>query len=247
MFEQAVLPSHPAGGRYWTTIAGFSAELLVIGLALLAPLIWTDFLPRVEALNWISLPAPPAAASKPLPERVVRPTHPWQTVGNILLRPTVIPPTALLIEDPPGAVPGGSASDGVQVPAGAGVLATLLDSLAHAVPPQRVAAPAVVAQPAPAAPAAPRRISALQPARLLHRVEPVYPLLARTARISGTVELMGVIAADGRIRELRLVRGHPLLAQAALDAVRQWIYEPTVLNGEAVEVAAPIKVEFILK
>jgi len=146
MFEQAVLPSHPAG---------FSAELLVIGLALLAPLIWTDFLPRVEALNWISLPAPPAAASKPLPERVVRPTHPWQTVGNILLRPTVIPPTALLIEDPPGAVPGGSASDGVQVPAGAGVLATLLDSLAHAVPPQRVAAPAVVAQPAPAAPAAP--------------------------------------------------------------------------------------------
>ena len=60
MFEQAVLPSRPAGGRYWTVAAGFSGELLAMGFVLLAPLIWTDFLPRARALTWISLPAPPA-------------------------------------------------------------------------------------------------------------------------------------------------------------------------------------------
>ena len=77
-------------------------------------------------------------------------------------------------------------------------------------------------------------------------MEPVYPPLARAARISGAVELTGVIATDGRIRELRVVSGHPLLAKAALEAVRQWVYEPTVLNGEPVEVIAPITVHFQL-
>lgn len=83
-------------------------------------------------------------------------------------------------------------------------------------------------------------------ARLIKRVEPVYPALARQARISGTVELTGIIGTDGRIKELRVLRGHPLLAKAALDAVRQWIYEATLLNGEPVEVIAPITVTFRL-
>jgi protein TonB len=64
--------------------------------------------------------------------------------------------------------------------------------------------------------------------------------------VSGVVELLGVLSTDGRIHELKVVRGHPLLVAAALDAVRQWIYEPTLLNGQAVEVAAPITVTFTL-
>jgi protein TonB len=83
-------------------------------------------------------------------------------------------------------------------------------------------------------------------AQLLHRVEPVYPPLARQTRISGTVELTGVVGTNGRIRELRVVSGHPFLAAAALEAVRQWVYEPTLLNGEPVEVIAPITVNFRL-
>ena len=83
-------------------------------------------------------------------------------------------------------------------------------------------------------------------ARLVHRVDPVYPPFARQARISGTVELTGVIGIDGRIRELQIVHGHPFLAKAALEAVRQWMYEPTLLNGAAVEVIAPITVNFLL-
>jgi protein TonB len=81
-------------------------------------------------------------------------------------------------------------------------------------------------------------------ARILHRVEPVYPPLARHARISGTVELEGIIGTDGRLRELRVISGHPLLVRAAIEAVRQWVYEPTMLSGEPVEVIAPITVSF---
>ena len=84
-------------------------------------------------------------------------------------------------------------------------------------------------------------------ARLVRRREPVCPPLARQARISGTVELTGLIGADSRIRELQVVNGHPLLARAALEAVRQWVYEPTLLNGKPVEVIAPITVNFVLK
>jgi protein TonB len=88
--------------------------------------------------------------------------------------------------------------------------------------------------------------SGVQAARLIKQVVPLYPALARAARVSGTVRLQGVIAKDGSIKNLQLISGHPLLAQAALDAVRQWVYKPTLLNGEAVEVIAPIDVIFTL-
>ena len=88
--------------------------------------------------------------------------------------------------------------------------------------------------------------SGVQAARLTKQVVPAYPALAKTARVSGTVRLQGVIGKDGAIKNLQLISGHPLLAQAALEAVRQWIYKPTLLNGEAVEVIAPIDVIFTL-
>jgi protein TonB len=64
--------------------------------------------------------------------------------------------------------------------------------------------------------------------------------------ISGTVELIGVIGIDGRIRELQVVHGHPFLPKSALEAVRQWTYEPTRLNAEAVDVIKPITINFLL-
>jgi protein TonB len=96
---------------------------------------------------------------------------------------------------------------------------------------------------------APKQVMAggtVKMARLIHRVEPQYPPLARQMRVSGTVELTGIIATDGRIRELKLLSGSPLLARAALEAVRQWVYEPTLLDGEPVELVATISVIFRL-
>ena len=86
----------------------------------------------------------------------------------------------------------------------------------------------------------------VQTAKLVKKIIPEYPPLAKTARISGVVHLLGVIAKDGTIQNLQVIGGHPLLARAALEAVRQWVYQPTLLNGQPVEVIAPIDVNFTL-
>ncbi len=96
-------------------------------------------------------------------------------------------------------------------------------------------------------PTGPMRVSAgVQMAKLVKKVIPEYPPLAKSARISGVVHLIGIIGRDGTIRNLQLVSGHPLLARAALEAVQQWVYQPTLLSGEPVEVIAPIDVYFTL-
>ena len=87
----------------------------------------------------------------------------------------------------------------------------------------------------------------MQAANLITQVRPVYPPLAKQARISGTVELSAIIGKDGRVQDLKVVRGHPLLVQAALDAVKNWVYRPTLLNGEPVEVSTTIDVNFTLQ
>ena len=86
----------------------------------------------------------------------------------------------------------------------------------------------------------------VQMAKLIKQVIPIYPPLARSTRISGVVHLVGIIAKDGTIRNLQVLSGHPLLTKAALDAVSQWIYQPTLLSGEPVEVICPIDVNFTL-
>ena len=117
--------------------------------------------------------------------------------------------------------------------------------------PARPAPAAEAEKPKPVAKAqvTPTRINVstgVQSARLIHQVQPVYPQLARQARIQGTVILLAVITTDGRIDSLRVESGHPLLTPAAVDAVRQWRYQPTILNEQAVEVATQIQVIFRL-
>ncbi len=80
--------------------------------------------------------------------------------------------------------------------------------------------------------------------KLVHRVEPVYPELARKAHIGGTVVLNAVVRPDGKIGAVQVVHGNPLLARAAVDAVRQWRYEPARLNGTAVQTQANIRLNF---
>jgi protein TonB len=76
----------------------------------------------------------------------------------------------------------------------------------------------------------------IDPAMLIHRVEPVYPTLARQIGRAGKVELRAIIATDGTIQSLQVISGDPFFYQSALEAVRQWRYRPTVLNGEPVEI-----------
>jgi protein TonB len=80
----------------------------------------------------------------------------------------------------------------------------------------------------------------------VNRVQPQYPPLARQTRISGTVRLHAIIGKNGAVEQLEVMSGHPLLVQAALDAVKQWRYQATTLNGEPVEVDTTIDVIFSL-
>jgi TonB family protein len=86
----------------------------------------------------------------------------------------------------------------------------------------------------------------VQAVNLIDRVDPVYPELAKRARIQGTVRFNAVIATDGTLANLTVVSGHPMLVQAALDAVRKWRYKPTLLNNAPVEVITTIDVDFSL-
>ena len=104
------------------------------------------------------------------------------------------------------------------------------------------------AEPPPVVPAPIPRIrqTQIQEAMILSQPRPVYPSLAAMARIQGDVTLHAIIDREGRVAELQVVSGHPVLVQAALAAVRTWRYRPTRLNGEPVEVETTITVSFVL-
>jgi periplasmic protein TonB len=135
----------------------------------------------------------------------------------------------------PGGVPGGQMG---------GVLGGIVGSVPSAAPPPPPP-PVKKEEPKPVV----QRIRVggnVQQARLRHQPRPVYPPLAKQARISGVVKLNAIISKDGSIQNLSVISGHPLLVPSAMDAVKQWRYEPTLLNGEPVEVVTQIDVNFTL-
>ncbi len=250
MFEQAVLSSGPSGRRVWTTGAGLVGQAGVVTAAILGTLLWPEALPKVQAM----LVAPPVPVMAPPPAVVMRPRDSVATPRPVfdpskLVAPTKIPehPTTLLDDSAPqiaGAITGGGTT-----PAGTDFLARILGTTKAPPPAAAIAVekPKPVAKPAEASPI--QRVAQggrVSPPRLLQQIQPIYPPLARTTHIGGKVELAGVIGADGRVRELRVLSGHPFLTKAALDAVAQWVYAPTRLNGQIVEVITNITVTFQL-
>jgi periplasmic protein TonB len=242
MFEQATLSSFNAGRRAWTTGLGFAGEAALVAVIALVPVIWPKVLPKPQAL--LMLLTPPAPVPPPT-DVVVKPRATRAPSERVLFTmPTSIPTSITrVVDDLPevvGAVPGFVQAIGDPN----GLIEGILNTSAA------VARPAVSVKPPEPRPAAtePRRVrtSSIELARVIHRIEPVYPPVAKLAHVSGTVELTGVIGTDGRIRELKALSGNPLLVKAAIDAVSQWIYAPPVLNGERVEVIAPITVNFRL-
>ena len=134
----------------------------------------------------------------------------------------------------PGGVPGGQAG---------GVLGGIIGGLPSAAPPPPVKKEA----PPPPKSTAPVRVGGnVIAANLIRQVKPVYPPLAKAARVQGTVKFQASIGKDGTIQNLQMLSGPPLLVQAAMQAVQQWVYKPTLLNGEAVEVITTIDVNFTL-
>jgi protein TonB len=243
MFEQSLLLDHAAGKKTGALAASLTAQTLAVGVLIAIPLIFSDRLPNVH-FTPLSLPAP----LTPLPP------EPIQTAASSSSRASSgsakvfrIPthtsdlsrlPDVSFVEAPPTF---SSSSSEIGDPLGALGAGPSIGAIFHepAPKPKPVEAAKTIDKPL-------RVGGDVLAAKLLKKVMPVYPSLARQARVSGTVELLGIIAKDGTIQQLQVISGHPLLVRAALDAVRQWLYRPTLLNGQAVEVIAPISVSFTL-
>lgn len=233
----------------WTVAVSLVGQAAMVGLAILVPLVGTDALPH--GFSVVTVPEPPRALPhRPAPAATkhVNVVPPQFTARGLVL-PTAIPQKAVMIQDPDFMPPTGGAVGieggiGSSNGSGIGVIDTLLASRAAPPPP-----PAPVArQAAPPAPPPRIRVGGLvEKSRLISGPPPVYPRLAVQARIEGTVRLEAVISREGTIMNLHAVSGPPLLIPAALAAVERWVFRPTSLNGEAVEVATEIDVNFTLR
>ena len=221
--------------RGWSTLASFGFQALVLSLLLLVPVIWIQGPP---GLAWFETPrflAPPPAPAPPTSGR--RPIHGSNISGGQLQQPPKIPrDIADLHEQQIASAPDVS---GIGVGGGTGLRGRgVFNSIGNT---------ADLAPPAPPpAPMHPLRISHWAEGNLIYRVQPIYPPIARLARIQGTVELRAIVSKAGTIENLVVLRGHPMLVAAAMDAVRQWRYRPYLLNGEPIEVETEVTVNFIL-
>jgi len=242
MFAESLLKNSWAqrSRRSWTTATSFGLQAIVIGVLLTVPLLRTVGLPPGRVLPTpISWGAPPPPAP-PIHRDHGTTLNQSNILVNTLLTPPSIPPhVAQIVETtaPPQVnYDGGS---GVEGGTGTGSRDGVWSAIDASLRPP-------VAMPAPPPTMRQFRTSSMLQGSLVHRVEPVYPPMARIARVQGAVILEAVISRTGRIENLRLLSGHPLLVPAAIEAVSQWRYRPYVLNGEAIEVETQITVNFIL-
>ena len=210
-----------------------------LAVLILIPLIYTEALPKTMMATLLVAPPPPPPPPPPPMAQIVhvKPQVHLMDAGK-LVTPKVIPKDIKIIkEDAPdmssmgmqGGVVGGVA--GGQM---GGVIGGVIGGVGGAPPPPKPTQTRI------------RQGGNVTAAKLMNRVQPLYPPLARQTRISGTVRLHAIIGKNGGVEQLEVMSGHPLLVQAALDAVRQWRYQPTQLNGEPVEVDTTIDVIFSL-
>ena len=237
MFADALLDSHQQSRRGWATLTSFGIQAIFIACLLILPLLYTQVLPHVSlTTDTITVPlgAPPVVHNEtarntggtvtqnPVAGRIRMPSsvpsHIDQSAGSDSLTPTFTGggPYTGIVGDAPPIGIIGATGNG------------------------RV--PVLVRQEE----RPPIRVSVIMEGSLIHRVEPVYPVMAKAARIQGTVLLQAVIGKDGTVQNLQIVSGPPVLVRAAREAVLQWRYRPYILNGSPIEVDTQISVNFRL-
>jgi periplasmic protein TonB len=222
--------------RGWTTLASFTMQAVGLSLLLVIPLIWAQRPPQVQWLQPLTSPAaftPEATTSE-------APGHPAAAAASSTRSEEITAPVSIpyhisagddtasvpAAPDLPGIGSGPGRGPGGGIPGGFG-------DMPVALPPRPVAAK-------------PLLVSHWAEGNLIYRVQPSYPALARQVRVQGAVELRAIISKAGTIENLVVVRGHPMLSAAAIEAVRQWRYRPYLLNNEPIEVETEITVNFVL-
>lgn len=254
MFESTLVDERSESHRPWTVAVSFLGQSLLVLVALLIPLLTTQSLPPGQWMSVLLAPPPPLGAP-PAPPRApqsVAVVAPAIFETDVLMAPATIPDkVALLVEDAAGPprIDEDSSIGNTVGPIGStiGVPSSLWSNSSSNRVPLPPPPPPPANPPKPATPRAVRVSTSIQSAKLIHRVVPVYPNIAKQAGVSGVVKIEAIIARDGTIRKLEVHSGHPLLIRSAMDAVKQWRYRPTHLNGKPVEVLTQVEVRFVLR
>jgi periplasmic protein TonB len=218
----------------WGFVLSGVVQALILGILILIPLIYTEALPKAMLSTLlIAPPPPPPPPPPPQPVKVVVKPVARLIQSGKLMQPRAIPKEVAVFKEadlPPDVINNAGNTGGVfgGIP-GQGMVAAVA--------------------PPPPKPTAPQRVKQggnVTAASILQQTRPLYPALARQARIQGNVVLHAIIDKDGKVAQLEVISGHPLLVQSALDAVKQWRYKPTLLNGDPVEVDTTITVTFTM-
>jgi protein TonB len=235
------LSSTRPGQRALELFVSVAVHASLLTVLLLLPLYFTDAIDLTQFTQTLLVAPPPPPPPPPAAQAItkMRPRRVFTNAGR-LIAPNVIPARVAMIKEEPlpldldvgvvGGVPGG-------VPGGqaGGVIGSIISNS------RRTLIPAIPAVPAPQRPRAPMRVGGrVKAPRPIFTPQPIYPVLAKTARIEGDVVIDAVIDTSGNVVELKVVSGHPFLIPSALEAARKWKYEPTYLNEE------PVPVQFLL-
>ena len=235
MFERIEVAS-PA--RPWATALAFLVNATALMLAILIPMLKPD---RLPAFNFRTLTPPYNAPSAEVPVE----THtqlapgPVAALNDTAFRaPSAIPNHVHDAPDQPAGpphpyIPGAPTGDRIGIEGLPIAITTNPPPIATTVQPTR--------------PKTPLNISHLDEGMLIRRVQPAYPQVAKLTHTQGTVVLSALIGTRGDIEAVQVIKGHPLLAGAAVEAVRQWRYRPYILNGSPIEVRTQVTVNFSLQ
>jgi len=218
----------------WGFILSGAVQALILAVLILIPLIYTEALPKAMLSTLlVAPPPPPPPPPPPQPiKTIVKPVARLIQSGK-LMQPHSIPHEVAVFKEadlPPDVINNAGATGGVF----------------GGIPGQGMGNAMAPPPPKPAAPQRVKQGGNVTAASILNQTRPVYPALARQARIQGNVVLHAIIDKEGKVAQLEVISGHPLLVQSALDAVKQWRYKPTQLNGDPVEVDTTITVTFTM-
>jgi len=227
MFGDIVDPSVKVGGQKWYTVPlSIIVHTVVIGAFVIIPLMAADVLPTPPGMMNAFVAAPPP----PPPQAQAAPPPPTAEVN----------PAAAPVEAPKEIAPEPVINKAAGIEGGivGGVTGGIVGGLTEAPPPP----------PPPPPPPAPVRVGGqIKPPTQLKRVNPVYPAIAQSARVQGVVIIEAIIGPNGKVQEAKVLRSIPLLDSAALEAVKQWEYTPTMLNNMPVPVIMTVTVNFTLQ
>ena len=237
MFEQTFIEVQAGGKKPYTVLFSLLLQVAALAVLIIVPLIYTQVLPQAKLRSVFAAPTPPPPALPKVPTNTTvqtvaaRPSFQLNLLKDVIVRDA--PPQR---EVAVGAAP--NLVDGV---VGGDSDSTVPMDAIQVKPPEPPPTPAV------REPVVKRvRRTSMEASQLIHKVQPEYPPIAKQIHVQGAVEFTAVISKEGTIENLQLLHGHPILVAAARDAILQWRYKPTLLNGEPVEVITNIIVNFTL-